>query len=186
MRTRVASTACDELDESRAIRALYACDELLGLVKAITGKNAHRLADPLGAASINVFRSGWSHAWHYDESEFTVTLSLVQAAEGGAFEFTEPLRRSVDDLAYDTTAAVINEHSAYGVEPAGAACPAVRAAPFAPGTLQIFAGRASLHRVSKVEGERLVAVYCFSDVEGFVNSPEVQRMFWGRAVRPDR
>ena len=32
MRTRVASTACDELDESRAIRALYACDELLGLV----------------------------------------------------------------------------------------------------------------------------------------------------------
>ena len=185
MRTRVASTACDELDSSRAIRALYATDELLGLVKAITGRSVHRLADPLGAASINVFRSGWSHAWHYDESEFTVTLSLVQAAEGGAFEFTEPLRRSVDDLAYETTAAVINDHSEYGVEPAGAACPAVRAAPFAPGTLQIFAGRSSLHRVSKVEGERLVAVYCFSDVEGFVNSPEVQRMFWGRAVRPD-
>jgi hypothetical protein len=186
MRTRVASTACDELDPGRAIRALYASDELLGLVKAITGKNAHRLADPLGAASINVFRSGWAHAWHYDESEFTVTLSLVQAAEGGAFEFTEPLRRSVDDLAFDTTAAVINDHSEYAVEPGGAACPAVRAAPFAPGTLQIFAGRCSLHRVSKVEGERLVAVYCFSDVEGFVNSPEVQRMFWGRAVRPDR
>ena len=187
MRTRVASTACDELDESRAIRALYACDELLGFVKAITcAPSIHRLADPLGAASINVFRSGWSHAWHYDESEFTVTLSLVQAAEGGAFEFTEPLRRSVDDLAYDTTAAVINGHSEYAVEPESAACPAVRAAPFAPGTLQIFAGRASLHRVSEVEGERLVAVYCFSDVEGFVNSPEVQRMFWGRAVRPDR
>ena len=186
MRTRVASTACDELDPGRAIRALYACDELLGLVKAITGRSVHRLADPLGAASINVFRSGWSHAWHYDESEFTVTLSLVQAAEGGAFEFTEPLRRSVDDLAYETTAAVINGHSEYGVEPAGARCPAVRAAPFAPGTLQIFAGRSSLHRVSKVEGERLVAVYCFSDVAGFVNSPEVQRMFWGRAVRPDR
>ena len=187
MRTRVASTACDELDSSRAIRALYASDELLGLVKAITcAPSIHRLADPLGAASINVFRSGWAHAWHYDESEFTVTLSLVQAAEGGAFEFTEPLRRSVDDLAYETTAAVINGHSDYAVEPAGAACPAVRAAPFAPGTLQIFAGRASLHRVSEVEGERLVAVYCFSDVEGFVNSPEVQRMFWGRAVRPDR
>ena len=181
MRTRVASTACDELDPSRAIRALYASDELLGLVKAITcAPSIHRLADPLGAASINVFRSGWSHAWHYDESEFTVTLSLVEATQGGAFEFTEPLRRSVDDLAYDTTAAVINEHSEYGVEPAGARCPGVRAAPFAPGTLQIFAGRASLHRVSEVEGERLVAVYCFSDVEGFVNSPEVQRMFWGR------
>ena len=187
MRTRVASTACDELDEVRAIRALYASDELLEFVKAITcAPSIHRLADPLGAASINVFRSGWSHAWHYDESEFTVTLSLVQAAEGGAFEFTEPLRRSVDDLAFDTTAAVINGHSDYAVEPAGAACPAVRAAPFAPGTLQIFAGRSSLHRVSKVTGERLVAVYCFSDVEGFVNSPEVQRMFWGRAVRPGR
>ena len=180
MRTRVASTACDELDPSRAIRALYASDELLGLVKAITGRSVHRLADPLGAASINVFRSGWAHAWHYDESEFTVTLSLVQAAEGGAFEFTEPLRRSVDDLAFETTAAVINDHSEYAVEPAGAACPSVRTAPFAPGTLQIFAGRTSLHRVSEVKGERLVAVYCFSDVAGFVNSPEVQRMFWGR------
>ena len=49
MRTRVASTACDELDPSRAIRALYASDELLGLVKAITGRSVHRLADPLGA-----------------------------------------------------------------------------------------------------------------------------------------
>ena len=71
------------------------------------------------------------------------------------------------------------------LQPAGAACPSVRTAPFAPGTLQIFAGRTSLHRVSEVKGERLVAVYCFSDIEGFVNSPEVQRMFWGRAVRPD-
>ena len=59
MRTRVASTACDELDSSRAIRALYACDELLEFVKAITcAPSIHRLADPLGAASINVFRSG--------------------------------------------------------------------------------------------------------------------------------
>lgn len=185
MRTRVASTACDELAQSRSVRALYASDALLELVKAVTGtKSVHRLADPLGAASINVSRSGWAHAWHYDESEFTVTLSLVQSDEGGAFEFTEPLRQSVDDLAYEATAAVINQHSEYAVEPAGAACPAVRAAPFAPGTLQIFAGRSSLHRVSEVKGERLVAVFCFSDKEGFVNSPEVQRMFWGRAMGP--
>ena len=132
-----------------------------------------------------MFRSGWAHAWHYDESEFTVTLSLVQAAEGGAFEFTEPLRRSVDDLAFETTAAVINDHSEYAVEPAGAACPPSGQRRSRRGPSRSFAGRTSLHRVSEVKGERARRGVRFSDIEGFVNSPEVQRMFWGRAVRPD-
>jgi len=40
--------------------------------------------DPIGACTINVFREGWHHAWHFDEAEFTVTLSLQAADEGRA------------------------------------------------------------------------------------------------------
>ena len=183
MRTLVASTAFDELDPSRAIRRLYARDEFLELVRAVTNTTLYRLADPLGAASVNVFRDGWEHAWHYDESEVTVTLSLQTAESGGRFEFTERLRADAGDAAFDATAAVVSAHSAYDVAPAGRTeTPALRAAPFEPGALQIFAGKWSLHRVSPVRGLRLVAVFCFSRAPGFVNSPDVQRMFWGRAV----
>ena len=60
----------------------------------------------------------------------------------------------------------------------------IQKASFAPGTLQIFAGRYSIHRVSPVEGsrDRLVAVLCFSQDPGYYNSPAVQKMFWGRTV----
>ena len=185
MRTRVASTAYDELAADGALRRLYANDVFLDLVGAVTGARVFRLDDALGAASINVFEPAWEHAWHYDESEYTVTLSLQTADEGGAFEFTKPLRNSSDDLAAAATAAVVSTHSTYDAAPrGGASTPAVSAAPFAPGTLQIFAGRYSLHRVAPVVGasQRLVAVFCFADAPGFVNTPDVQQMFWGRTA----
>ena len=61
---------------------------------------------------------------------------------------------------------------------------AVRTAPFAAGTLQVFAGRYSLHAVTPVYGapERLVAVLCFAGEAGVRNSPSVQQMFWGRTA----
>ena len=192
MRTRVASTAFDELDAGGALRRLYGSDALLELVRKVTNATVFRLEDPLGAASINVFEPGWEHAWHYDEAEFTVTLSLQRGDSGGDFEFTTPLRSTRADLAPTATAAVVNAHSQYDVLPRrphddandGDEPPAARVAPFAPGTLQIFAGRYSFHRVSPVVGAttRLVAVFCFTNEPGFVNTPDVQEMFWGRAV----
>lgn len=177
MRTRVASIAYDQLQGPA--RAVY--DLLPAFVSAITETKKFKLADELGAATINVFEPGWDHAWHYDEAEYTTTLCLRAAEEGGRFEYTRPLRK--DDFAFDDTAAVVNAYSNYSTE----ACttpPLIQVADFEPGTLQIFAGRYSLHRVSTIEGNhsRLVAVYCFADKPGFVNTPSVQRMFWGRTA----
>ena len=159
-------------------------------VAAVTQRTPlYPLADELGACSVNVFRPGWSHAWHFDESEFTTTLCLQSAEAGGTFEFTEPLRSTDADLAAGPTAAVVNSHSQYDVLPTEpeAPPPPIRTAPFEPGTLQIFAGRYSLHRVTDVGGDRtrLVAVMCFANEPGFVNSPSVQQMFWGRVAQPD-
>ena len=242
MRTRVASTAFDELDPRGALRSLYSSDELLRFVRDVLGKELsvnkskalggsgggvvgggaaplYRLVDPLGACTVNVFRPGWSHAWHFDEAEATTTLCLQQAEAGGVFEFTPPLRETAGDLAAAAVAAVVNAHSDYAVtcsggggcngnayssavppssprgasraksggapaaEPAPEAVP-VLTAPFTPGTLQVFAGRYSLHRVTDVAPsatrDRLVAVLCFASEPRLRNSPEVQEMFWGR------
>jgi hypothetical protein len=187
MRTRVASTAYDELPAGRGgLRELYSLDCLARFVAAITQNPAHRLADPLGCCSVNVFRPGYFHAWHFDEAETTVTLCLQEAERGGQFEYSPALRRDASDLALGPVVSIIGAHSEYSVDPAPTpvAEPQVATAPFAPGTLQIFQGRFSLHRVTRVQGERdrLVAVLCFADKPGLVNSPEVQLMFWGRNV----
>ena len=105
----------------------------------------YRLADPLGACTVNIFKPGWYHAWHFDESEYTTTLCLQQSEKGGEFEFTPPLRKdqSVKDCS-STVAAVINARSEYKCatvdEGQHTECPPVREANFRPGTLQIFGG----------------------------------------------
>lgn len=188
MRTRVASIAYDELDSESPLRRLYAYDPLVDFVAAVTSQpRLFRLADPLGACSVNIFRPGWHHAWHFDEAEFTVTLSLQQSDQGGEFEFTPPLRRHQHDLAAPAVARILNERSPYRVAAdydSGSVTPLVTAAPFVPGTLQIFAGRYSLHHVKRISQgasrERLAAVLCFATEPGVVNSPSCQRMFWGR------
>jgi hypothetical protein len=190
MRTKVASSAWDELGGTSVLRRLYMWDGLPAFVAAVTGRPVpYRLADPLGACSINVFRPEWVHGWHFDEAEFTVTLSLQEAEVGGAFEYTPPLRSSGVDLAAEAVAATVAAHPPRGGRcpvraPVGGVAASVGTAPFAPGTLQIFAGRYCLHRVTQTAGQRdrLVAVLCFASEPGLINSPEVQRMFWGRVA----
>ena len=93
--TQVASVAYDELPPQGILRSLYESPEMVALVGGVVlGQAAirksgglHRLADPLGACSINVFRPGRFHDWHFDESEFTTTLCLQPAKEGHGGHF---------------------------------------------------------------------------------------------------
>ena len=186
MRTRVASSAWDELGRGSVLQQLYLWDGLPEFIGAVTGRpTPYRLADPLGCCSVNVFRPGWWHAWHFDEAEFTTTVCLQDAEVGGEFEFTPPIRQSDDDLAEGIVAATVRSHSEFMpvTQHSRKAAP-VTTASFAPGTLQIFAGRYCLHRVTQISGsrDRLVGVLCFASEPGVVNSPEVQKMFWGRTA----
>ena len=203
MRTRVASQAYDELDRQGCLYQLYNNDSFLKFVQEVTDQQElHRLADPLGACTVNIFKPGWYHAWHFDESEFTTTLCLQQSENGGEFEYTSPLRndQSIDKCS-SAVSAILNTHSEYNTsvpsttettdettdETSETAVPVVdtKISDFQPGTLQIFAGRYSFHRVKEIPitatKDRLVAVLCFSTEPNVVNSAEVQQMFWGRS-----
>ena len=54
---------------------------------------------------------------------------------------------------------------------------------FTPGTLLIFGGRQTLHRVTRVGGSRprLVPIFCYSESPGMGNSESVRKLFWGRS-----
>jgi hypothetical protein len=209
MRTQVASIAYDELSDDSELRKLYNNKKLRDLVAAVVNKPfLHVSEDPLGACSINVFRPNMHHSFHFDESEFSTTLMLQcdtnqnnNDSGSGLFQYTHPLRSSPDDLALQDVAATLkaydnniddndtpNNACSCFLEDDGRAPPLLHTLDFAPGTLSIFSGSKSLHRVTRVLGppSRLVAVLTFASEPGFCNSPEVQRMFWGRSVEPNK
>ena len=92
-RTFVGSVPYDRIGEESLLRRLYLWDPLKNFVSAVLGKSRlHRFADPLGACSVNVFVDGGEHGWHFDESEFTVTLMLQAPESGGSFEYVPRIR----------------------------------------------------------------------------------------------
>ena len=173
--TYVGSVAYDLIPPDSALRRLYLWDPLRDFIGGVLGKGTfHRFADPLGACSINVFVDGGEHGWHFDESEFTITLMLQPPRHGGHFEYV-PLVRGRDDEKTIVASVLDGDRSR------------VVNLPFSPGTLLIFGGRQTLHRVCRVHGDRprLVPVLCFSESPGARNSPEVRELFWGRTGEDD-
>jgi hypothetical protein len=149
LNTDVGSVAYDLLPQTGSLLSLYHCDSLLNLLSQIVngkgGEQLYRLADPLGACTINVFHEGWEHGWHFDEAEYTITLMLQTAEEGGDFEFTPPIREPGSNEAYEIVQDIVDGHDSSGL---------VQRLRFEPGTLSIFKGNSSLHRVTETRGDR--------------------------------
>ncbi len=169
-RTFVGSVPYDRIGEGSLLRRLYLWDPLKDFIAAVLGKaRLHRFADPLGACSVNVFVDGGEHGWHFDESEFTVTLMLQAPESGGAFEYVPGIRGREDETAI--VGAVLDGDRGSVIE-----------LPFTAGALLIFGGRQTLHRVARVHGARprLVPVLCYAEQPGRMNSEAVRKLFWGR------
>ncbi len=173
--TFVGSVPYDKISKHSQLNQLYEWDPLKDFIGFVLGKTPfYRFADPFGACSINVFVDGGEHGWHFDESEYTVTLMLQKPEIGGAFEYVPRIR----GLSNEKTIVdqVLNGDREKVVE-----------LPFTAGTLLIFGGRQTLHRVSRVSGDRarLVPVLCYSEAPDVVNSESVRKLFWGRTGPDD-
>ena len=169
-RTFVGSVPHDRIGDESSLGRLYRWDPLKDFVGAVLGKpRLHRFADPLGACSVNVFVDGGEHGWHFDESEFTVTLMLQAPESGGSFEYVPRIRGRADEKAI--VAEVLDGDRSH-----------VLKLPFTAGTLLIFGGRQTLHRVTRVSGARprLVPVLTYAERPGLKNSEAVRKLFWGR------
>jgi len=169
--TFVGSVAYDQIAEDTHLRRLYLWDPLMDFIGFVLGKDKfYRFADPLGACSINVFVEGGEHGWHFDESEFTVTLMLQAPETGGVFEYVPQIRGLANEK--EIVSAVLNGNRDQVIE-----------LPFSARTLLIFGGQATIHRVTRVAGTRprLVPVLCYSEQQDLKNSVAVRQLFWGRS-----
>jgi hypothetical protein len=164
----------DVIPRHALVRRLYEWDPLMDFIGAILERRPlYRMADPLGALNLAIMPETHTQTWHYDNADFVVSLAIQSSHGGGQFECA-PFIRSADDEHYDAVATVLD----------GRAPDRVQVFPMMPGTLMLFAGRHSLHRVSPVEGDvpRLVALFAY-DTRPDANSTEVFKMVrYGRAT----
>ena len=115
--------------------------------------------------------------WHYDSTDFVVSLAIQSSQSGGEFECASRIR-SDEDENYDTVARVLSGRATVDIE----------MMPMTPGTLMIFEGRHSLHRVSPVEGEvpRYVALLAYDTKPGTDSSDLLKMVRYGRTEAPSR
>jgi hypothetical protein len=164
-------TLCaDQLTDS-PIMLLYEWSMLHCFLAAVTGKaELFAMQDPLARVNVMSYPEGHTLNWHFDRSEFTTTLLLQAPDEGGAFEYRTGLR-TADDPNHDGVAKLLLGED-----------PDVRKMSLSAGTLNVFRGINTPHRVTPVVGQtdRMVAVFSFYDRPGVSFTPEEQIGFYGR------
>ena len=171
--TTINHTLCaDQLAESVVLQ-VYAYPPLMRFLADTLGiERLYLMDDPLARVNVMAYRAGEALNWHFDRSNFTVTLPLQVPEAGGAFEYRSGLRTD-EDPNYNGVAKLLRGEDS-----------AVQSLAIMPGTLNLFRGKNTAHRVTPVEGprERLVAVFSYYERPGVVFSEEERVGFYGRAA----
>lgn len=163
----------DHFGEGSILRAIYDWPAFAPFVQEVLGEDRFfPYADPLADVIVNQAEAGAGFPWHFDTNNYTVTLALQNADEGGDFEYCPYLRTPTDEN-YAGVARVLDGDRE-----------AVHTLRLEPGDLQIFKGRYSLHRVTPLAGprRRYVAIFSFVEEPGMVGSPERTRQLYGRVL----
>lgn len=164
--------AYDLVPREHPVRVLYEWDPLMHFIgEVLERRPLYRFADPLGALNLTIMREGDCQGWHYDSTDFVVSLAIQASVGGGLFECAARIR-SDEDENYAEVSGVLD----------GSRRERVKVFPMVPGTLMIFQGRHSLHRVTAVEGARprFVSLLAYDTKPGTDSSPLLKRVRYGR------
>ena len=169
----VGAVPYDVMPRSSLLRRLYEWKPLANLVEAILDRGPiYRYADPFGALNLAVMREGDELQWHFDQTDFVVSIAIQTADSGGEFEVF-PRIRSTEDERYDDVSAALNGNR-----------DGIVTLPMTPGTLLVFEGRNSLHRVAPVGAgsPRHVGLLAYDTVSGTEGSELLREVRYGRTV----
>jgi hypothetical protein len=144
---------------------------LLTFLAEVLGKaRLYRYADPLGALNIAAMGAGEHLLWHFDQTDFVVSILLQDCERGGHFEYVPNIRSAADEN-YDRVWRVLDGDRREVVQ-----------LDMASGTLALFKGRNSLHRVTPIAGAtlRLMALLGYDTEPGTMSSERLKQVRYGR------
>jgi hypothetical protein len=166
-------TVCADQISQSTIMWIYEWSPFIMFLAACMGKGAlFQSRDALARVNVMAYRDGETLNWHFDRSEFTTTLLLQAPEQGGDFVYRSDLR-SDDNPNYEGVAKLLRGQD-----------DEVKTLKLRAGTLNIFRGKNTAHKVSTVFGarERMIAVFSYFDRPGVVFSKEDQIGFYGRSA----
>jgi hypothetical protein len=170
-RTSVGAVAYDLFPPNSLIRRLYEWDGLLAFLAIVLRKpKVWRYADPLGALNLAVMVDGDELLWHFDQTDFVVSLMLQRSLRGGDFEYVPYIRNAIEPNFLRVQRLLEGDRSD------------IITLDLAPGTLALFEGRYSIHRVGPVEGSkpRVIALLGYDTKPGTVSSDLLKQRRYGR------
>lgn len=143
------------------------------IARVVGAARVFEYADPLAGLVATILPPGGEYPWHYDTNEFVVTIMLQEPEGGGQFEYHQNLRTPGDEN-LDGLHRVLSGRSGN----------TARFSNVAPGDLQVFLGRYSLHRVTRVAGDlsRHVLVLSYADRPGVIGPVDRTRSVYGRVT----
>jgi len=160
--------AYDQLPTAGALRTLYESSEMLHFIRRCLGlAELFHYGDPFGALNVSIMRDGDMLDWHFDMTDFVVSIALQSAEHGGDFE-NAPMVRAAGEEAI--SALLAGDHTRVRIEPMKA------------GTLMLFNGRQSMHRVSPIVGAtpRYMALLAYDTKAGTNSTDELKLSRYGR------
>ena len=163
----------DCFQKNSEMKYLYETEELLKFVSACLGVSPiYRWADPLACHAYNVMKPEGVLPWHFDSCEFTLSLMIQKPENGGIFEYCPNIREPGNEK-FDEVKKVLDGDRTR-----------VRQLKLEQGDLQIFKGRFTLHRVTKVEGQksRYMCIPAYVLDPWRVNTPEHSKAIYGKIL----
>lgn len=149
------------LYNSKAIRSFF--------MDLLNKKELFPYSDPLSSININYYDKGDALGWHFDNSDFTITLLIKNCEKGGIYEFFNDMRYKDGKEDYNFVEKILDK------KVTGTKVDSFE------GDLMIFKGNKSIHQVTAVEkGERILVTFNYNEVEGIPLSEESRKTFFGR------
>jgi alkylated DNA repair dioxygenase AlkB len=161
----------NQIGSRSPLRLLYEWDGLTEFIRAALELPVlYRDADPVGACSVMFYREDDELGWHFDNSEFAVTLMLQASEGGGSFEFVPRIRDAHDERLGEVGRLLAGTRDG------------VLTLDGAAGTLALFRGRHSIHRVTPIEGKtpRVNAVLAYAQEPDHRLTQLNRELFYGK------
>lgn len=162
----------DVVPEASPLRDLYNAEDFKDFLCEVLGEEAlYEYADPLSSINLHYADAGLELGWHFDNSAFAITLMIQAPDAGGAFEYVKDLR--------DADSGEMNFE---GVQKALEGETTPETLNMQAGTLVLFRGRNSLHRVAPVKGKttRMLVVLAYNSEPEIALSESARLTFFGR------
>lgn len=167
--------ANDLVRKAPELDILFQSTAFLHFIRDVLQLNLYPSSDEYGKYYANIFNKGDGLNFHFDRSEFSISLILQPADDGGRFQFVPNSREIVEGWSEmplnteDLRSAIAASSSKYTLEEPD----------LAAGDFYLFRGQNSLHRVSEITtGKRINVILTFNtEPDVMLNNYTLQKFF---------